>query len=109
MKRRHECELCEERGKVIRVCVHELGILIQFVFGSVWLCLDWVGLLVLSPFSVATCRERWFCLHGCLCEVTNAQICARANVLAQITMVWAPIYMNKTKVLLKVDTHLCDK
>lgn len=40
MKRRHECELYEERGKIICDFSQVTN------FGSVWLCLDCVGWLV---------------------------------------------------------------
>lgn len=63
----------------------------------------WIGLVV-SPFSVATCREWWFCLG----ERAYAQNCVRTNALAQIAMVRAAIYVNQTMIVLKVDTYICD-
>ena len=93
-------------------CFHKLRILVLSV--CVWfslvvfgLCCWLVGWLVVPPFSAATRREWWFCLHGFLGEGTNAQICVRTNVLAQIAMVGDPIYMSQTRILLEVDTHIC--
>lgn len=71
--------------------------------GCVWIVL--IGWLTGSLFSVAACREWWFCLHGCLQERANVQICERtADVLAQTALVRALIYVNHTRILLKVST-----
>lgn len=67
-----------------------------FVLDSCCLCLGHVvWLAVVSPFSVAMYRTWWFCLHGCLGEGTNAQIYVRTNVLAQIAVVRAAVYVNQ--------------
>lgn len=63
-------------------CFDKLHILVQSVcvcFSLVVFALCW---LVVSPFSVVTQREWWFCLHGCLAEGINEQICVRTEVVA---------------------------
>lgn len=64
-----------------------------FVLGSCCLCLGHV--VWLAVVSVATNREWWFCLNGCLGEGTNAQIYVRTDVLAQIAVVRAAVYVNQ--------------
>lgn len=62
-------------------CFHKLHILVQFVcvcFSLVVFGLCW---LVVSPFSVVTHREWWFCLRECLGEGINEQTCVRTNVV----------------------------
>lgn len=67
-----------------------------FVLDSCCLCLDHVvWLAVVSPFSVATYKEWWFCLHGCLSEGTNENLYVRTHVLAQAAVVRAAVYVNQ--------------